>query len=258
MAEKEYDISKGLAKLTLKSETLRNDDVVPKLTNSGYSFECSMSLDDLTNQRLTENFFQKLLDIVENQMKIDDFHMRLRNRKQHGFIVDIQYKDVDNRTGPVHGDTCISCDMTNDLSQFSLIKQNSTTRIWLDAQLRNKFIITPRRHIERLSEMSTDEMTKFWYDVQVFLNEEGCHWSSMVLNHGKYRNHFHLHMKINIDQQEWNRHIQKKYKEKIQRMTSLYEHDSGGIIQKNFGNRSFNQWSGISRFTDERRNKRET
>lgn len=93
--------------------------------------------------------------------------------------------------------------------------------------------------------MTDEEMTQFWHDTQAILDEEECDWQSMILNHGKYRNHAHLHMKINIEKHQWNGSIKMKYAEKIQQMQDLLTSDEHDNIQKYFGNREFNQWSGI-------------
>ncbi|CAF2061583.1 unnamed protein product [Rotaria magnacalcarata] len=253
MATKEDDLIDEFSKLstTTQNETKTDNVIDPAWLTAhsikdGYSFWCHLTLKQLVDRQLSQKYFQELIFIIEKEKQIYDFHMRLYSKGQNGLTVDVLYKSVANNLGPDQGDVCISCDMNNPLSQLSLIKKNPTTNIWLDAQLRNKLIITPQKHIEKLSQMSDEEMTQFWQDAQVILDEEGCNWESMILNHGKYRSHSHLHMKINIKQTEWIRCIENKYKEKIQQMQDLFAcEERNANIKKYFGNRKFNKWSGI-------------
>jgi len=255
MATKQDDLVDKLSELSIKTKHhTGTDDVVDAAwlvtypIKGGYSFRCSLSLKQLIDRQLSQKYFEELLSVTEQKKNIYDFHMRLRPYGQHGLTVDIIHKDADDKSGPVKSEVCMSCDMNSELSQLSLIKQNLTTCVWLDAQLRNKLIITPQKHIERLSEMIEDEMAQFWYDTQAVLDEERCNWQSMILNHGKYRNHFHLHMKINIEKHQWNQRIKYKYEDKIQQMQYLLNSDEPNAVQKYFGDRKFNEWSGIKNF----------
>ncbi|CAF1333249.1 unnamed protein product [Rotaria sp. Silwood1] len=171
--------------------------------------------------------------------------MRLRSQGHYGLTVDFIFNNAEDQSGPVKSEVCNWCDMNNELSKLNLIKQNPTTCIWLDAQLRNKLIVTPRRHIERLSKMTEEEMTQFWKDTKIALDEEGCDWQSMTLNHGKYRKQFHLYMKINIDQHQWNQHIKKKYEEKIKQIQHLLKCNEHDLIEIYSNDRKWNQWSEI-------------
>jgi diadenosine tetraphosphate (Ap4A) HIT family hydrolase len=252
MATKQDDLVDKLSKLSVKEEhgTETSDEIDPSWlvshpADSGCSFRCSLSFKQLTDQQLSQKYFQKLLNIIVKTNNITDFRMNLRLFRQRGLTVYISYNDANKQTGPVMGDVCISCDMDNPLSQLSLIKENSAIRVWLDAQLRNKLIVTPREHKERLLDMTDEEMTQFWHVTQAVLDEEKCNWTSMILNQGKYRNHFHLHMKINIDQNHWNQRIKKKYEKQLQQMQDLFTASKDGTRQKYFGDRKFNQWSGI-------------
>ncbi|CAF4591789.1 unnamed protein product [Rotaria sp. Silwood1] len=177
------DLSDALSKLSIASQQSASNngimnfaELVPTSINLDDSFRCQLPFKELIEQRLSQKYFHELLSMMEQKKKIYDFHMRLRNQNQHSFTVDFIYKDVDDRPGPATADVCMSCDMNNKLSELSLIKENSTTRIWLDAQLRKKLIVTPRQHIERLTELSEEDLEHFWQDAQVILDEEGCDW----------------------------------------------------------------------------------
>ena len=252
MATNVNNCADQLSKLSLQpqSETEIDDSIDPAwltrfFMRHGYSFRCSLPFKQLIDKQLGQPYFQKILSITEQKNQIHDYHMKLRCLGRDGFTVDFLHKDTDDHPGPVQVPSCISCDMNSPLSQASLIKLNPTTCIWLDAQLRMKLIITPRRHIERLSDMDKAEMEQFWHDAQTILDEEGCYWQSMIINHGKYRNHAHLHMKINIPPNLWHQNIIKKYGRKVQQMAQLINEDKNNLIQNSFGDRKFYQSSGI-------------
>jgi diadenosine tetraphosphate (Ap4A) HIT family hydrolase len=252
MATKKDELVGKLSYLSIKTqqETDTNNGLnsvwlIPYSFKCGYSFQCPLTFRQLVDRQLSEKYVQELLFLTEQNNNIYDFHMRLRSQGQYGLTVEFIYKNADDQLGPVKGEVCSPCDTNSQLSKLSLIKQNPTTCIWLDAQLRNKLIVTPRRHIERLSDMTKEEMVQFWYDTQAVLDEEGCDWQSMDLNHGKYRKHFHLHMKINIEQHQWNQSIKKKYEEKIQQMQHLVKRTEQRPIKTYSGERKFNQWSTI-------------
>ncbi|CAF1366510.1 unnamed protein product [Rotaria sordida] len=252
MATKQNDVIDKFSYLSIKTqqETETNSEInslwlIPYSFKCGYSFQCPLTFKQLIDRQMSQKYFQEILTVTEQNNKFYDFHMRLRSQGQYGLTVDFIYKNADDQSGPIKDDACISCDMNNQLSQLSLIRQNPTTYIWLDTQLRNKLIVTPRRHIERLSNMTKEEMAQFWHDTQVVLDEEGCDWQSMVLNHGKYREHVHLQMKINIEQHQWNQYIKKKYEKKIQQMQHLLKYNENNPIETYVGHQEFNQWSKI-------------
>ncbi|UJR18308.1 hypothetical protein I4U23_005210 [Adineta vaga] len=254
MATNQNDLSDKLSNLSIeRQDRIENNDgihsnwSIPHSIRDGSSFRCQLTLKQLIDRQISQRYFQELLYIIEQDNQILDFHMRLRPCRQEGLIVDFIYNDKEIRSGPVNGGVCISCDMDNKLSQLSSIQQNSTTSIWLDAQLRKKLIVTPKRHIERLSDMTDEEMILFWKDTQLILNEVGVNWQSMIINHGLYRNHFHLHMKINIEQNQWNQFIQNRYKDKIEQMNDLLSSSEDNPIQQYFGDRQFNHRSPIKK-----------
>ena len=236
------------SQLSIKSPVKNELDpawFIPQLSQQGFVFRCSLSLKELIERGWSEIYFRKLLTIVEEERGIVDFHMKMHLENRSALVVDFMYKSNQPRSGPVPAEVCISCDKENPLSKSSLLQENSTTRIWLDAQLREKFIVTPVKHIERLSDLTGEEMIAFWQSTQSFLDQERCFWQSMILNHGTYRNHAHLHMKINIHPRLWHQHIRRKYAEKLREMDHFLNRSGTTSTEKYFGNRQFNQWSGI-------------
>lgn len=244
------------SQLSLKSSAKNELDpawFIPQPSQQGFVFQCSLSLKELIERGWSETYFRKLLTIVEEERGIVDFHMRLRLENRSALLVDFMYKSNQPQSGPVPTPVCISCDKENPLSKSSLLHENPTTRIWLDAQLREKFIVTPVKHIERLLDLTGDEMIAFWQSTQSFLDQEGCFWQSMVLNHGTYRNHAHLHMKINIPPRLWDQRVRRKYGGKLRQMDHFLNRSGTNSTEKYFGHRQFNQWSGIKKKEENKR-----
>ncbi|CAF1442476.1 unnamed protein product [Adineta steineri] len=66
-------------------------------------------------------------------------------------------------------------------------------------------ILTPKRHIKRLSELKHEngEMEAFWYDTvkiinRVYNNIDELIYPVLSLNHGTFRTHAYMHLKIDI------------------------------------------------------------
>eukprot|EP00877_Chromochloris_zofingiensis_P008367 jgi/Chrzof1/3784/Cz13g08190.t1 len=99
-------------------------------------------------------------------------------------------------------------DVAGPVSRDSLIKETKHMRCWLDAKARPLFVITPKLHHERLLDLSDDELVDLFRSAVGLLAEMGCPgFNSMILNHGTRRNHAHLHLKIRIQQREFDRAI---------------------------------------------------
>ncbi|CAF3330565.1 unnamed protein product [Rotaria sp. Silwood2] len=250
MATKQDDFTDKFSYLSVKTQSgmSTNSEInsiwlIPYSFKCGYSFQCPLTFKQLIDRQLSQKYFHELLLVTEQNHKIYDFHMRLRSQGHYGLAVDFIFNNAEDQSGPVKSEICNWCDMNNQLSKLNLIKQNPTTCIWFDAQLKNKLIVTPQRHIERLSEMTEEEMKQFWKDTKVALDEEGCDWQSMTLNHGKYRKQFHLCMKINIDQHQWNQCIKKKYEEKIKQIQDLLKCNEHDPIETHSTDRKLNKWS---------------
>ncbi|CAF0994084.1 unnamed protein product [Didymodactylos carnosus] len=169
MTEQHDNFSNQLSKLSINQQPSDVHDnehqipeewLIPKSISLGYFFLCPMTLAQLITQQCATNYFQQILVFIEQQHHIRNFRMKLSEQRGRELGMSIHYKEKHYHRGPVDCDLCISCDVDNDLSRLSIIKENINTRIWLDAQLRTKLIVTPRRHVERLSEMTSDEMAK--------------------------------------------------------------------------------------------------
>src|SRR4051812_40810498 len=94
---------------------------------------------------------------------------------------------------------------SHELSRTTLLSEQQYTYAWLDFRNRSKLIITPKRHVERLSELKDEnrEMEAFWYDTVEVIDRECDHISELnypvlSINHGTFRKHAHIHLKIDI------------------------------------------------------------
>lgn len=160
------------------------------------------------------SFFRQVILQVEVRRKILDFHLKLKNDVTKGFVINIFYGD--NVGGPAdlsHGRPCISCCADVPLYPFSdivlagecVLKEFSDqpyVQCCLDAKARPGFIVTPLRHVDRMSELDDEEMYYLWLvGVRALRNDGLSMFKSMILNHGCYRNVAHLHLKIWVDPQ---------------------------------------------------------
>jgi diadenosine tetraphosphate (Ap4A) HIT family hydrolase len=123
---------------------------------------------------------------------------------------------------------CSSCDVTHELSQATLLSEQQYTYAWLDFRNRSKLILTPKRHIERLSELGDEngEMEAFWRDTVEVIDREcdnitELNYPVLALNHGTFRKHAHMHLKIDITKDIWETKIIPRHKEKIEYLGQL-------------------------------------
>lgn len=85
------------------------------------------------------------------------------------------------------------------VSQDSLLQETEHSRVWLDAKARPMFVVTPNRHLEKLSDLSDAELVDLFRTAVTIVQDMGCSsFNSMVLNHGDNRNHVHLHLKVRV------------------------------------------------------------
>ncbi|CAG8440575.1 11933_t:CDS:10 [Diversispora eburnea] len=156
------------------------------------------------------SFFQNIITIIEKDKKMEHFKMTI-HQNYHGFFVKI----VENDTGPPSKVlNCMSCDLESETSKTSKLDYPLATKerfhnLWIDAKARPMFVITPIRHVERLSECTEEEIfSMFLLSIQTLEEEQRISgkngminfisFISMTLNHGNSRNLAHLHLKIRL------------------------------------------------------------
>ncbi|KAI5060719.1 hypothetical protein GOP47_0025139 [Adiantum capillus-veneris] len=155
-------------------------------------------------------FFRELATELESKLKILDFHMRVVNCEE-GFKVEVFYGS--EKLGPpvLPPSNCISCYPNAPLfpgqepivearecvlEEFSS-QPHAVCR--LDAKGRCGFIITPTRHVDRMSELDDEELFGLWSLAVRVLREANLPFTTMILNHGTYRNVEHLHLKVWVE-----------------------------------------------------------
>ncbi|RHZ49597.1 hypothetical protein Glove_519g74 [Diversispora epigaea] len=185
------------------------------------------------------SFFQNILTTIEKEKKMEHFRMTI-NQKYSGFFVKIIEVD---KGPPSKVLNCISCDLESETSKVSKLDYPSTTKerlhnLWMDAKARPMFVITPIRHVERLSECTEEEIfSLFLLSVQALEEEQRIsgkkgmiNFICMTLNHGNSRNLAHLHLKIRLPRHDFkyfmNNGWDKAKKEKYAILESgLYKRD---------------------------------
>ncbi|CAF1604549.1 unnamed protein product [Didymodactylos carnosus] len=219
--------------------------LIPTSISNGFLFRCPLTLKQLVKDDICSTYFRQLLKVVEIDYNIRDFHLELQ--QQSSLDLYIYYKDSKEKQGPHRTTVCISCDKTTELFSITLISEQQHTRAWFDGRNRPKLILTPIRHLHRLSEMTDKEFSSFWFDAVTLADREFGDeiWSSMIVNHGVYRTHEHLHLKINFDKRVWQKAVQnwsEERKDKIQEMQQLLEQKD--IYEKCFGSKKTNKYGG--------------
>jgi diadenosine tetraphosphate (Ap4A) HIT family hydrolase len=203
-------------------------------------FECSTDLPDLVKSDRAASYFRQLINLLEIDNQILDYHLELRHNVKRNYQLDIfiYFGNLDRNVNPSPTSVCISCEPTHELSRVTLLSEQQYTRAWLDGRARPKLILTPIRHVERLLELTDEdgEMKAFWYDAVELFNREGIQLEkcpNMALNHGTYRNHAHLHLKIDFTDDIWNTMVAPQYQEKIKELKQLLEQQT--IVEDCFG-----------------------
>lgn len=200
-----------------------------KLAN-GWKFQCSTNLRNLVGTNQAAPFFRQLVTLVEQDYCLVNFHLKIQhNRKkldQLEVFVFCGDDHIKQEVEPVS--VCCSCDVTHELSRTTLLSEQKYTYAWIDCRNRPKLILTPKRHIERLSELVDEngEMEAFWRDTVEVIDREcdnisELNYPALSLNHGTFRKHAHMHLKIDVPKDVWETNIVPRHKEKIEYLGQL-------------------------------------
>jgi len=160
-------------------------------------------------------FFRVLVDLVEQQRRIVDYHCKIVENGM-SFTAVIFYGKP-NQAGPMEVSRCMSCDLLCPLSlgihgdedpgNGSIVSKDvilpigddKLARCWLDGKARYMYVVTPTEHVSAIRELNDQQLAALWQTAVGLLESEGIKkFSSMIINHGKYMNHAHLHLKINV------------------------------------------------------------
>ncbi|GLJ11838.1 hypothetical protein SUGI_0178270 [Cryptomeria japonica] len=171
------------------------------------------------SQEVVVRFFRQAIKQIEESRHINDYHFKLKPSKPSGFLIDVFYGE--SREGPeiVEPGSCISCNDSAPLfpSQADSVcagecvlrefSDQPFVQCSLDAKARPGFIVTPVRHVQKLGDLDDQELFALWSVGVRALKSEGLNFTSMIVNHGSYRNLPHLHLKIWVDEREFGRAV---------------------------------------------------
>lgn len=204
---------------TMATEALR---IVVRETKPGKALEVTLtnvqsfcSFIEDSSRASVVGFFRELIRELEQERSVFDFHMKVTDSpgKPSGFKVEVFYGDMD-RSGPVDvaPGECISCFAHAVLHPGKVpvvtagdcimdeVDGDGHVQCSIDAKARPGFIVTPLRHVERMSDLEDNELYALWRASVKALRSEGLSsFRSMILNHGFYRNLPHLHLKVWVD-----------------------------------------------------------
>lgn len=138
--------------------------------------------------------------------------------------------------GPARPLRCMSCDLETPLSmgvgcaatgggvthevtaRHSLLHESAHTRVWMDAKARPMLILTPKRHAEALSDLSDDELGDLFATLSATLHARGLETlHCAIINHGTYRNHAHVHLKVRFSAFVYDRAVRTSFSADEQR-----------------------------------------
>jgi len=212
------------------ASTIPDEWLIPHKIANGWKFQCSTNLHDLVFTNRAVFFFRQLVRLIEQEYHLENFHLKIQhNRKkidQMEVYIFCGDDHIKQQAEPVS--ICSSCDATHELSRATLLSEQQYTYAWLDFRNRSKLIITPKRHVERLSDLKDEnkEMEAFWYDTVQVIDRECDHinelnYPVLAINHGTFRKHAHMHLKIDITKDIWETKIVPRHKEKIEYLGQL-------------------------------------
>lgn len=76
-----------------------------------------------------------------------------------------------------------------------IVASTEHTNVWVDAKGRKVLIVTPKRHVERVTDLTAAEWRDLWQTLLRFAERA----SVAIVNHGSMQNHAHLHFKLFFD-----------------------------------------------------------
>jgi len=166
-------------------------------------------------------YWRDCLHELEKKRGLVEYHLKVFNQLRSGsdcWGVKVLYGEEasQDKDGPLEVEKCMSCDLdcplsvgvgagdTSLMSKDTLLESFEHHNAWIDAKARPLYVVTPKRHVRRLAELGDDELVSFWRNAGQLLSSSNLHgFTSMILNHGKFQNHAHLHLKIRVRPDEF-------------------------------------------------------
>ena len=191
-----------------------------------WCFQCSATLRDLNYTGQAADRFYELIRYIETDRKLIDFRLIIRHPQQKNHLqVLVKFRGSSRNFAATTDDICMACNPQHQMFSESRFSTQKHTIAWLDAEGRPELIIlTPRRHVERLSELNVEggEMAALWQDAMNILDNAGETGMirDMAINQGTYRKSAHLHLKIYVNKEIW-RKIEQQRAEQIEEIRRI-------------------------------------
>ena len=178
--------------------------------------ESSQEAPPLSPPTSAVRIIREVIAELEVTHSLHDFHFKIHNpfdfekrRPLPGCALTV-FAGREGEEGPIAAASCMSCDLTCSLavgvgvsssvcvtSSDSLLSETAHTRVWIDAKARPMLVFTPLRHVERLSELHDCELHDLLQSIHTVLTTRGLNvFQCCIANHGSFRNHAHLHIKL--------------------------------------------------------------
>ena len=182
-----------------------------------------------------------VLEELEIRHSLEHFHLKIHNSydfEQRRPLAGCRLTVIagsGHDGGPHAASSCMSCDLSCPLavgvgaqvsddvtSADSLLSESAHTRVWIDAKGRPMLVFTPVRHAERLSELDDCELHDLLHCIHAALNTRGLHrFNCAIVNHGNFRNHAHLHVKLRFSPHVFDSAVKKWTSEEQQKIERI-------------------------------------
>ena len=184
-----------------------------------------------------------VLEELEIRHSLEHFHLKIHNSfdfEQRRPLAGCRLTVIaggGRDGGPHAASSCMSCDLSCPLavgvgaqvsddvtSADSLLSESAYSRVWIDAKARPMLVFTPVRHVERLSELDDCELHDLLHCIHAALNARGLHrFNCAIVNHGNFRNHAHLHVKLRFSPHVFASAVRKWTPEEQQKIERIRE-----------------------------------
>ena len=172
-------------------------------------------------QELLENptesiplFFSDLIAYVTTVRNLRDYRVFVRPGET--LCAEVRYEIRGNLTAPLTQNSCLSCNTESEIAKASFVQETEHHRIWLDARGRSAYVLTPKRHVMSMTELTKEELASFWHDLSASLIMQD--FVHLEVNEGNCRKLPHLHLKAFLSneqfqamKQKWSVEQQRKF-----------------------------------------------
>lgn len=178
--------------------------------NSGHTL-CDFM--ETTPKESVIGFFREVIDHIKQVRGICDYHLKVKGSKPRArFIIHVFYDEHKEGPEQIEPGSCVSCQgdallfpgvkgsvLAGECVLAKFKKGQSYAQFSMDAKARAGFIVMSVRHLETMGALEDKELYCLWRVGVRALRSEGLQLVSMIVNHGRYRNLPHLHLKIWVD-----------------------------------------------------------